>query len=65
MVDEDFKLDDAKVWVAMFRSSKSLIIEMITEDSEALNLTELGLWEWFKARGLSTKGEPPKGESPI
>jgi len=49
----DFKLDDESVYVMFFRSSKSLVIEMITEDQEAIDLTHMALLDWFRARGLS------------
>ena len=53
----DFTLDDESIHVMMFRSSKSLIIEMITEDQEAIDLTQMALWDWFRAKGLS-EGTP-------
>lgn len=55
---KDFKLDDS-IHVMMFRSSKSLIIEMITDDKESLNLTQIALWDWFKNKGLSEGTLPP------
>jgi len=64
----DFKLDDQSVHVMMFRSSKSLIIEMITDDQEAIDLTQIALWDWFRRRGLSEGTPPPvptsEGSSP-
>ena len=55
----EFKLDDESIHVMMFRSSKSLIIEMITDDQEAINLTQLALWNWFLDHGLSEGTIPP------
>ena len=52
--NKEFMLDDESVYVMMFRSLKSLIVEMITEDQEALGLTELALRKWFTEKGLST-----------
>lgn len=57
-----FKLDDESVYVNMFHSSKSLIIEMITEDKEAIALTEKALWEWFKEKGLSEATPGPSSK---
>ena len=54
----DFKLDS--IHVNMFQSSKSLIIEMITDDQEAIELTRTALWMWFRDRGLSN-GEINEG----
>ena len=58
---ETFKLDDETVKIMMFRSSKSLIVEMITDDQEALDLTQFALWIWFKEKGLSEGTNPPPG----
>ena len=51
--DKDFKLDDECIYVSIFRGSRSLIIEMITDDTEALDLTECALSDWFIDKGLS------------
>ena len=55
----EFQLDDQSVHVMMFRSSKSLIVEMITEDQEAIDLTQMALWKWFLDKGLSESTPPP------
>jgi len=57
---KEFILDDESVYVMMFRSSKSLIIEMITDDQESLDLTELALWKWFTDKGLTEAA--PRGD---
>lgn len=56
-----FKLEDESVHVMMFRSSKSLIIEVITEDQEAIDLTQEALWRWFLDKGLSEVKQDTKG----
>jgi len=58
----EFKLDDESVHVMMFRSSKSLIIEMITDDQEAIDLTQEALWRWFLNKGLSESKAGVKNE---
>jgi len=58
---KEFMLDDESVYVMIFRSSKSLIIEMITDDQESLDLTELALWKWFTEKGL-TEAAPREDE---
>ena len=56
----EFKLDDESVHVNMFRSSRSLIFEVLTEDQEAMDLTQVALWKWFKDKGLSEGTPPPQ-----
>ena len=49
----DLRLDDDSVYVMFFRSSKSLVIEMITDDQESIDLTHMALLQWFRNKGLS------------
>jgi len=49
------RLNDDEVFVSIFRGSRSLIVEIITEDSEALDLSEVLISKVFKEAGLKFK----------